>query len=61
MTDKACRMCHSVSAGPVCPNCKSTNLSTDWTGIVYILDPEGSVIAKKLEVTKKGKYALRVR
>jgi len=29
--------------------------------MVYILDAEGSVIAEKMGVTKKGKYALRVR
>jgi RNA polymerase subunit RPABC4/transcription elongation factor Spt4 len=29
--------------------------------MVYIIDAEGSVIAEKMGVTKKGKYALRVR
>jgi len=29
--------------------------------MVYIIDADGSLIAEKMGVTKKGKYALRVR
>ena len=46
---------------PVCPNCKSTNLSDDHSGVIIILDPENSAIAKLMKVTKKGRYALKVR
>jgi len=45
----------------MCPNCKSTNLSDDYSGIIIIFDPEGSAIARLMKVSKKGKYALRVR
>ena len=61
MTEKACRECHFISYGSICPNCKATNLSDDFSGKVVIIDPEGSAIARAMEVKKKGHYALRVR
>lgn len=61
MTDKACKNCRFISSGPVCPNCKSANLSDDWTGLVVIMDPVSSEVAKKMGITAAGRYALRVR
>ena len=61
MTEKACKTCHFVSNGPVCPICKSTSLSDDWSGLVVILDPTVSEVAKKMGVKSAGRYALRVR
>lgn len=61
MTEKACKNCRFISNGPVCPNCKSTNLSDDWTGLVVIIDPERSEIAKKMGIKSPGRYAVRVR
>lgn len=61
MTDKACKNCRFISNGPVCPNCKSTNLSDDWSGLVMILDPSRSDVAKRMGITAAGRYALRVR
>jgi DNA-directed RNA polymerase subunit E" len=59
--DKACKNCRMISAGPVCPNCKSTNLSDDWTGVVIVINPDNSEIAKKMTIKTPGKYAIRVR
>ncbi len=61
MTDKACKDCRFISNGPVCPNCKSTNLSDDWSGLVVIMDPASSEVAKRMGITAAGRYALRVR
>ena len=61
MTDKACRICHFVSGGSICPNCNESDLSDDFSGIVVIIDPESSAIARAMKVKKKGTYALRVR
>jgi DNA-directed RNA polymerase subunit E" len=66
---KACRDCHFLTTETQCPNCKSTNLSTSYTGIVVILpgrvaraDPRrSSYIAERLNIEKPGKYALKVR
>ena len=65
---KACRDCHFLTPETQCPNCKSTNLSTSYTGVVVILpgrshdDPrKTSYIAERLNIDKPGKYALKVR
>ncbi len=61
MVEKACRRCHYVTEENVCPNCKSTDLSEDFSGLVIIFDPENSLIAKTLKIQRKGRYAIRVR
>ena len=61
MSDKACKNCKFISNGPVCPNCKSTNLSDDWSGLVVIIDPLVSEVAKTMGIKAAGRYALRVR
>jgi DNA-directed RNA polymerase subunit E" len=43
-----------------CPVCKNPT-SSNWSGLVIITDPENSDVAKELNVTLKGEYALRVR
>lgn len=61
MTEKACKNCRYVSNGPICPNCKSTNLSDDWSGLVVIVDPSASEVAKRMGIKAAGRYAVRVR
>lgn len=61
MSEKACRECHLISYGSVCPSCRTTSLSDDFSGFVIIIDPEGSAIARAMKVKEKGRYALRVR
>jgi len=61
MVEKACRKCHLISEENVCPNCRSTDLSDDFGGFVVIFDPENSAIAKTLKISKKGRYAIRIR
>jgi DNA-directed RNA polymerase subunit E" len=61
LSDKACKNCRFISNGPVCPNCKSTNLSDDWSGLVVIVDPSTSEVAKRMEIKAAGRYAIRVR
>ncbi|MHA1687386.1 MAG: transcription elongation factor subunit Spt4 [Candidatus Heimdallarchaeaceae archaeon] len=60
---KACRMCHLIlpKTQNICPNCKTKDLSSDYTGEVIIIDPEHSEIAAKIKISKPGRYALRVR
>jgi len=50
-----------LSNGPFCPNCKSTNLSDDWTGLLIVVRPEISEVAGKMGVKSPGRYAVRVR
>ena len=61
MTDKACKNCRFISNGPICPNCKSSNLSDDWSGLVVVIDPAVSEVAKRMGIRAAGRYALRVR
>jgi len=61
MSEKACRDCSYLTTETTCPNCKSTSFSDDYSGLVIILDPENSAVAKTMKITKKGRYALRVR
>jgi DNA-directed RNA polymerase subunit E" len=61
MSEKACANCHFITTETVCPKCKSTSLSEDFSGIVIMFDPEGSAIAKAMKIKEKGRYALKVR
>jgi DNA-directed RNA polymerase subunit E" len=61
MREQVCRECHRVLTGQTCPVCGSSNLSSDWSGLVIILDPQRSEIAKRLGVDMADKYALKVR
>jgi len=61
MSEKACRKCHLIARGSICPRCKETTMSDDFSGLAIIFDPEGSRIAEVMGVKEKGKYALKVR
>lgn len=45
----------------MCPVCKDDKTTDNWSGIVVILDPERSKIAKAIGVNVPGAYALKVR
>jgi len=59
--ERACRNCHAIVQGEVCPVCNNSSLSEEWSGLVIIIDPENSEIAKKMKIERSGRYALRVR
>jgi DNA-directed RNA polymerase subunit E" len=61
MNLKACTNCHFITKENVCPKCRSTNLSEDYSGLVIMFDPEKSAIAKAMSIKEKGRYALKVR
>ncbi|MFH1100662.1 MAG: transcription elongation factor subunit Spt4 [Methanobacteriota archaeon] len=56
---KACKNCHLLTKNDTCPNC-SLPTAKRWTGYVIIRDPPRSQIAKKMNITKPGIYALKV-
>jgi DNA-directed RNA polymerase subunit E" len=60
MKELACIKCHMLTNGKVCPNCHSTDLSPNWSGLVIVLDAEHSKIAKTLDITVPGRYELKV-
>ena len=61
MSLRACRNCRSITERSTCPVCRSTDLSEDFSGLIIILDPKNSQLAKKLKIDKEGRYALKVR
>ncbi len=44
----------------VCPNDKSNELSTEWSGLIIVLDVQHSSVASTLGITAPGRYALKV-
>ena len=61
MSARACRNCRFLSREKTCPNCRSSDLSEEYSGLLIVLDPEKSELAKKAQIKKKGRYAIRVR
>jgi DNA-directed RNA polymerase subunit E" len=61
MSEKACPTCHRLTNENVCPKCKTSSLSDDFSGLVIVFEPEGSVVAKVMDIKEKGRYALKVR
>lgn len=61
MSEQVCRECHRIVAGQTCPICGSSNLSSDWSGMVIVIDAEHSEIARKMSIDLPDKYALKVR
>jgi RNA polymerase subunit RPABC4/transcription elongation factor Spt4 len=50
-----------ITTGSLCPQCRTATLSDDFSGLVIIIVPRESEIAKTMEIEEKGRYALRVR
>jgi len=57
----ACKKCKAITNQKICPVCGSREISQNWKGLFIVFDPEKSEIAKKINITTKGKYALKVR
>jgi DNA-directed RNA polymerase subunit E" len=56
----ACRKCQTLTTGKICPNCHSTELTPDWSGLIVVIEPSKSTVCKTLNITKAGRYALKV-
>lgn len=61
MKAKVCKKCNVFVEHDKCPLCQGTNLTDTWKGRVIVMNPEQSEIARKLHLTKKGIYAIKVR
>ena len=58
---KVCKKCKVFVDGNECPICKGNKFSTNWQGRINIINPEKSSIAKKVGMSAKGEYAIKVR
>jgi len=61
MSRKVCKKCKIFVMGNECPICKGKEFSENWKGRFYILDANKSEVAKKMGITVKGEYAIKVR
>ena len=60
MKELACRKCRMLTTEKSCPNDGSTELSNEWSGLIIIINPAKSQVAKTLGIVKPGRYALKV-
>lgn len=60
LKEKACKNCRLIYEGNICPSCGKKEVSDSFKGKVEIIDPEKSEMAQKLEVNKKGVYAIKL-
>ncbi|MFC1801601.1 transcription elongation factor subunit Spt4 [Nanoarchaeota archaeon] len=61
MKRKVCKKCKLFVEGDECPICHTSQFSNNWQGRIFINDPNRSEIAKKLGITVKGEYAIKVK
>ncbi len=61
MKKKICKNCKLFVEENVCPLCKANQFSNNWQGRINILDANKSGVAKKLNITVKGEYAIKIR
>jgi DNA-directed RNA polymerase subunit E" len=59
---KACRSCRAFvdKEVEVCPVCGSRDFTDEWSGVVIILNPEESEIAKLLNLKNKGRFVVKI-
>lgn len=60
MSEKACKSCRRLVKGNICVACKSSDLSSNWKGVLVVFDAN-SEIAKEAGITAPGKYAIRIK
>jgi DNA-directed RNA polymerase subunit E" len=58
---KASRESKLLVEGNEDPLTGSKDLTTNWQGRIFILDPNKTMIAEKMGFTAKGEYAIKVR
>ncbi|PIN89743.1 DNA-directed RNA polymerase subunit E'' [Candidatus Pacearchaeota archaeon CG10_big_fil_rev_8_21_14_0_10_34_76] len=61
MAKKACKKCRAVYESSKCPLCEGSESVDTFKGEITILNPEESELAKKVNVTKKGIFAIKLR
>ena len=56
---KVCKDCKLIYEGDKCPNCGSQEYTEEIKGKVAVLDPEKSLLAKKMGKKGKGVYSIK--
>ncbi|KZX10680.1 transcription elongation factor subunit Spt4 [Methanobrevibacter filiformis] len=60
MSQKSCTSCKRITTKERCSVCNNPT-SSNWSGLLIIIDPESSDIAGELNINLPGEYSLRVR
>ena len=61
MAKKVCKNCKIFVTGTKCPLCNGNVFTESWQGRISVTDANKSEIAKKIGITVKGEYSLKVR
>ncbi len=61
MKKKICKNCRLFVETPECPICKGNQFNTTFQGRINVLDPEHSVVSKKMGLPGEGEYAIKAR
>ena len=60
--DKACKICKAIyEEGDKCPHCESKESTESFKGRIYVVDPDKSEIAEKLNIKREGNFAIKTR
>ena len=57
---RACKVCMELTEEKTCNICNEET-SKEWQGYVVVIDHTKSEIARRIGITRNGKFALRVR
>lgn len=59
---KACRSCRYLvdKDMEICPMCGSKDFTDEWSGVIIVIKPEDSEIAKRLELIHRGRFAIKI-
>lgn len=58
--EKVCRSCKRIFTGDACDLCGSSNFAHAYQGLLIVIDPDKSEIARMLNIKKDGSYALKI-
>jgi len=60
--EKACKICKKIyTDGDKCPNCDSKESIEGFKGRIYVVHPDKSEIAEKLNLKTPGEFAIKTR
>ena len=60
--EKACKICKTIyEDGEKCPKCGSKEFTDSFKGKIFVVDPEKSEIASKINLKDKGEFAIKTR
>ena len=57
---KVCKKCMVFVEHNKCPFCGGNQFVENWKGRLIVIKPEQSEISKKLNIKKKGTYAIKI-